>query len=199
MDDIDGSLCTHFIYAFASLDASTFTMVPREPDTDIESKNFYEQFVNLKIKYPTKKFLIAIGGWDDSRTSKYSTLLASASRRTNFVTKAVEFIMKYGFDGLDLVYKYPAYEQSSSEKTAFSVWVKELKTAFEPFGWELTAAVASGKNTIDAGYDVPEISKYLDAIHIMTYDFHGSWESVVDHHATLFGKTSADTWTVDHG
>ena len=57
---------------------------------------------------------------------------------------------------------------------------RELKTAFIPYGWELTAAVAAGKDKIDAGYDVPEISKYLDAIHIMTYDLHGSWESQVN-------------------
>ena len=56
---------------------------------------------------------------------------------------------------------------------------RELKTAFEPYGYELTAAVAAGKDKIDAGYDVPEISKYLDAIHIMSYDLHGSWESTV--------------------
>lgn len=198
VDDIDASLCTHYIYGFATLDASTYTMVPFDPDTDVGSKNFYEQFVNLRIKYPNKKFLIAIGGWVDSRTSKYSTLLASATRRANFVTKAVEFIKKYRFDGLDLDYEYPAYEQSATEKTTFALWVKELKAAFEPYGWELTAAVAAGKSTIDAGYDVPEISKYLDAIHLMTYDLHGSWESVIDHHATLYGKTIADTLTVDY-
>ena len=198
VDDIDGSLCTHFIYGFASLDASTYTMVSFDPDTDIGSKNFYEQFVNLRIKYPNKKFLIALGGWNDSRTNKYSILLASASLRANFVTQAVEFLKKYRFDGLDLDYEYPAYGQSASEKTTFALWVKELKTAFAPYGWELTAAVGAGQSTIDAGYDVPEISKYLDAIHLMTYDLHGSWESVVDHHATLYGTTSADTMTVDY-
>ena len=54
-----------------------------------------------------------------------------------------------------------------------------MKEAFEPYGWELTAAVAAGKDKVDAGYDVTEISKYLDAIHIMTYDLHGSWENEV--------------------
>ena len=35
-------------------------------------------------------------------------------------------------------------------------------------------------------YDVPEISKYLDFINIMTYDFHGQWENTVGHNAPLF-------------
>ena len=54
-----------------------------------------------------------------------------------------------------------------------------MKTAFQPYGYELTAAVPTGKDKVDAGYDVPEISKYLDAIHLMSYDLHGSWEDTV--------------------
>ena len=114
------------------------------------------------------------------------------------VAKAVEFITKYKFDGLDLDYEYPAFEQSATEKSTFAAWVKELKTAFTPYGWELTAAVAAGKEKVDAGYDVPEISKYLDAIHLMTYDMHGSWESVVGHHAPLYSSSSSDYLSVDY-
>jgi len=75
---------------------------------------------------------------------------------------------------------------------------KELKEAFEPYGWELTAAVAAGKDKIDAGYDVPEISKYLDAIHIMTYDLHGSWENEVNHQAPMTTSDPEDFLTVHY-
>ncbi|XP_023347581.1 acidic mammalian chitinase isoform X3 [Eurytemora carolleeae] len=196
VEDIDVSLCTHIVYAFATLDGSTYTMNVFDSWLDIDLKN-YEKFVGLRAQYPNKKFLIALGGWNDSRTNKYATLLASAALRANFVTKAVEFIAKYKFDGLDLDYEYPAFEQSASEKSTFAAWVKELKTAFKPYGWELTAAVAAGKSKIDAGYDVPELSKYLDAIHLMTYDMHGSWESTVNHHAPLYSTSSSDELSVD--
>jgi chitinase len=33
----------------------------------------------------------------------------------------------------------------------------------------VTAAVGAGKATIDAGYEISEISKYLDFIMLMTY------------------------------
>ena len=78
-------------------------------------------------------------------------MLADPSKRANFVQKAVEFIKQYGFDGLDLDYEYPAYGQSATEKTTFAAWVRELKEAFAPYDWELTAAVSAGKPTIDAG------------------------------------------------
>ena len=165
---------------------------------DIDLKN-YEKFVGLRAQSPNKKFLIALGGWSESRTSTYPTLLASADLRVNFVTSAVEFITKNDFDGLDFGYLYPAYQQSSSEKSTFAALVKELKTAFEPHGWELTAAVSGRKDTIEPGYDVPEISKYLDAIHLMTYNFHGDWESAVDHHAPLYSSSEFDELSVDVG
>ena len=64
---------------------------------------------------------------------------------------------------------------------------------------QLTAAVSATESIVKKAYDVPQISKYLDAIHLMTYDMHGSWEPKADHHAPLF-KSSWDSnnFNVDH-
>ena len=32
------------------------------------------------------------------------------------------------------------------------------------------------------------MAKYMDAIHIMAYDLHGSWEKTADHHAPLYAR-----------
>jgi hypothetical protein len=55
----------------------------------------------------------------------------------------------------------------------------------------------NSKSVIDAGYDVPALSQNLDAIHLMSYDLHGSWESTVNHHAPLYSSTAGDQLTVD--
>ena len=47
----------------------------------------------------------------------------------------------------------------------------------------ITAAVAAGKATIDSAYEISEISKSLDFIHLMSYDLHGSWDPVIGHHS----------------
>lgn len=40
----------------------------------------------------------------------------------------------------------------------------------------LTAAFGAGKDTIDIAYDVANLSKYLDYVHLMCYDYHGAWD-----------------------
>ena len=64
--------------------------------------------------------------------------------------------------------------------------MKELKEAFEPEGFILTAAVSAGKPTIDKAYNIAEMNKYLDIVNIMTYDFHGDWEQFTHHQTPLY-------------
>ena len=111
----------------------------------------------------------------------------------------VSFVQEFGFDGLDLDYEYPVDVGGvQSDKPGFTAWIRELRAAFDAkgLGWELTAAVSASASKVDAGYEVVEVSQLLDAVHLMSYDLHGSWESSVDHHATLYGE-SGDALTVD--
>ena len=38
---------------------------------------------------------------------------------------------------------------------------------------------------------MPEISKHLDFMNIMSYDFHGTWDNVVGHNAPLYPLETA--------
>ena len=80
--------------------------------------------------------------------------------------------------------------------------LEELRTAFDSYGWLLSAAVPAPKSRVDAGYDVKRISKVLDFINVMTYDLHGSWDGFADHHAPLLKRQHDyypfNTLTVDY-
>ena len=43
---------------------------------------------------------------------------------------------------------------------------------------------------------MPELSKYLDYINVMTYDFHGQWEDTVGHNSPLFPLNAASSFQV---
>lgn len=141
----------------------------------------------MKQRNPALKVLIALGGWNDSQGSKYSTMLASPALRANFVTQALVFLDQHGFDGLDLDYEFP----SSADKANFALWAAELSTALHARGLVLSSAVHPTQARIDAGYDVPSLAQSLDLIHVMTYDLHGSWEpNSADHHAAFQPRAS---------
>ena len=80
----------------------------------------------------------------------------------------------------------------SSDKPAFAALVKELRRAFNSKGWLLSAAVSPAKRVIDAGYDVPSISRDLDWIGVMTYDYHGHWDKKTGHIAPLYAHSKAE-------
>ncbi|XP_064085407.1 probable endochitinase, partial [Macrobrachium nipponense] len=185
VEDIPVDLCTHLIYAFATLDSKTYLAKPFDTWLDVDLKN-YEKFVKLKEKNPKMKILLGVGGWNDSRSTKYSTMVADASKRRKFVKEVVKLLLEYGFDGLDLDWEYPGYESKREDKEGFTHWVEDLKTALTPHGLLLTTAVSASRRVIDRGYNVPKIMKHLDFINLMAYDFHGSWERVVAHHSPLY-------------
>eukprot|EP00095_Tigriopus_kingsejongensis_P003675 maker-scaffold11_size778918-snap-gene-5.22 protein:Tk03675 transcript:maker-scaffold11_size778918-snap-gene-5.22-mRNA-1 annotation:"chitinase" len=189
VDDIDFTLCTHVVYAFAVL-GEDFGLVAHDVYLDLAANSGldnYRKFANKKALFPNTKFLIAVGGWTDSKTNeaRYQKMFNSQTLRAKFVTSALDFIQKYNFDGLDLDYEFPL----AAERTGFALWAQELKQAFAPRGYELTAAVSPGEWNIRSGLDIPSLSQSLDAIHIMAYDYHGSWESQADHHAPLYRRS----------
>ncbi|CAL1277040.1 unnamed protein product [Larinioides sclopetarius] len=169
-------------------------------DPGIAPKNFvkdaFQRFNNLKKTNPNLSTLIAIGGWNEG-SAKYSAMAADPNARATFVKSAVEFCLKYDFDGLDMDWEYPANRGGAPAdkqnfvtllKFNFDSYFQELKEAFEPHGLLLSAAVSAGKNTIDTAYDIPGVSRYLDFINVMAYDLHGSWEKTTGHNAPLFER-----------
>lgn len=206
-ENIDSSLCTHIIYAFATL--KDHKLVEGEDkdgarDGEKESER-YKQVVALRDKNPNLKILLAIGGWAFG-SSPFRELTGNVFRMNQFVYEAIEFLRDYKFNGLDVDWEYP---RGADDRASYVNLLKELRLAFEGEAKSsgqprllLTAAVPASFEAIAAGYDVPEIAKYLDFINVMTYDFHGQWERQVGHNSPLYPLESATAYqkklTVDY-
>ncbi|XP_003747412.1 acidic mammalian chitinase [Galendromus occidentalis] len=185
VENIPIHLCTHLIYAFAGLDENTWKVKSLEPYWDLDLGGF-NQLVALKQKNPKLKVSFAVGGWNEGAT-KYSDLVSDPNRIKIFVDSVMQWITTFGFDGLDLDWEYPADAArggKSQDKANLIVLLRALRQAL---GEKLlTIATCIPVEKIAAGYDVPQMVKYVDFIHVMAYDLRGSWDNVIGNHVSLY-------------
>ncbi|CAG9765729.1 unnamed protein product [Ceutorhynchus assimilis] len=186
VSDVPAKLCTHYIYTFVGLDSDTNEVKSLDSWLDINLNGLNDANA-LKTVNPNLKTLLAVGGWNDG-SAKYSVMAANATSRATFIASALKWVQKYNFDGFDIDWEYPARRDSSNpaDKENFSKLIKEFYKTFHPLGLLVTAAVSAAPSYIDISYDVPALSKYLDFINVMLYDFHGAWENTASHNAPLY-------------
>jgi len=193
---IDPFLCTHVIFAFGWIKEGRLTSFEKNDVSGDGAAGLYQRVVGLKAKNPKLKVILAIGGWSFG-TSKFKQVAETRFSRQTFIFSAIPFLRKYNFDGLDVDWEYP----KSADRDNFVAYLKELHEAFEFESEEtgnerllLSAAVPVGPDNVRGGYDVPAVSKYLDFINLMAYDFHGKWEKQAGHNAPLFAPSSDSEW-----
>ena len=197
--NINPFLCSHLIYAFAGFNKK-WEMKPFDAYNDIEQGN-YKKFVGLKQYNPALKTMVAVGGWNEG-SKRFTEMVEDPGNRQAFVRSSVKFCRTHGFDGLDLDWEYPTFRDGGrpEDREGYALLIKELREAFDAEktnGKErllLSVAVPAGKDYIDQGFDVKTISKYVDFLNILTYDYHTAFEPTTNHHAPLKARSDVKEW-----
>ncbi|KAK6472078.1 acidic mammalian chitinase-like [Huso huso] len=185
--NIDPCLCTHLLYAFATMKNNQIATFEWNDVT------LYGEFNALKNQNGNLKTLLSVGGWNFG-SSGFSAMVASSGTRKIFIDSVIDFLRKYEFDGLDIDWEYPANRGSPpQDKQLYSVLLEEMRAAFENEAKQtnrarllLSAAVSAGVGTIQSAYEIPKVGQALDMINVMTYDMHGSWEPFTGENSPLY-------------
>ncbi|KAL7807211.1 family 18 glycoside hydrolase [Trichoderma gracile] len=212
---------THLLYAFAGIepDGSVVSMDPWADEekmlsipggsgrNDTQDANdvhgAVEQVFLLKKRHRHMKTLLSIGGWNMSQSGKFEPVLGTTEGRIRFAKTAVNLLANWGLDGIDIDYEYPINER---EAVGFVDLLRECRKALDEYAshhnqryhYLLTAAVSAAQQHYK-WLDMPAIDQYLDAWHLMAYDYAGSWDdqsgdqSNVFHDATNPNRTRANS------
>jgi len=191
--NIHPHICTHLLYAFAGFSKDGMRIASVNEDADIV-KGGFKEFVSLKRVNENLKVLIALGGSGEG-ARRYSNAAASTENRTIFVDSIVEFVKTHGFDGINLDWQFPGDREGSrnEDKENYVELVKALREAFtretegsslEP--WIIAIGAPSETEVAERGYKLAELTKYVDFLNVVTYDYHKSTDVFVHNHAPLY-------------
>jgi GH18 family chitinase len=162
----------------------------------------FNQLRELKAKYPNLKILVSIGGWTYSKF--FSDVAATDASRKKFVASCIDMYVKGNlpqvgddpaggpgagagiFDGFDIDWEFPGSGNghlgnhvSAQDGANYTALLQEFRTELDALGgphYMLTAALPAGPTEI-ANLNIPSIAGALDLGDVMTYDFHGAFET----------------------
>jgi chitinase len=124
--------------------------------------------------------MASVGGWTGS--GPFSDMASTPASRAAFIDASLRFLRRSGFDGVDLDWEYPTAIgvacaagvtcERPEDKRNFIALVREMRAAYGN-RYLITIAAGADEKFVDGDW-MAELSRSLDWINLMTYDYHGS-------------------------
>ncbi|KAF9259320.1 glycoside hydrolase [Marasmius fiardii PR-910] len=112
-------------------------------------------------------------------------MISSSGTRATFINSVKSFMTEYKVDGIDIDFEYP----SAIERDAPPTDTPNLTAFFE----ELRSAIPSAVVSIATpagywflkGFEIDKIAEHVDYLNMMSYDYHGQWDTNVTDQAPV--------------
>ncbi|KYK57920.1 endochitinase precursor [Drechmeria coniospora] len=206
--DLPLSDITHVFYSFVGV-LSNGTVVSVDRHADLQKKylhhawersgtNAYgcvKELYLLKKHNRMTKTILSVGGWGSSRI--FRAVAATKTGRDVFAKSAVEFMKDWGFDGIDIDWKYA---ENAKEADDMLLLLHAIRDEMDRYAvkfaaghhFELSMAAPAGADKYKH-YRLGELGQLVDRINLIAYDFAGIWSKTSGHQANLHadGKQAA--------
>lgn len=200
VDDIPWGKVTHINYAYAGVGtdnriklndvAAAIQQVYPGQDTSLPYRGNFNLLNTYKQQYPDTKTLISIGEW--KLYDNFTHVTAQQASMDTFADSVVDFLRQYDFDGVDMDFRYPGYDDvthigrsatfrvfdsySNYPYEGFLQLIQTLREKLDVAGEEdgkhyLLTMVAPASARLLSNMGLGEYTQYLDYLSIATFDF----------------------------
>lgn len=183
-------------YAFAGIE-----------DGKISDRELYniDKVLEFRKNNLDMKLCVSVGGWG---ADGFSQAAATEEGREKFANSAVDLIIKYNLDGIDIDWEYPGsaiagIASSPNDKVNFTLLLKATRKALTDLGKQnkksylLTIAVGAFQKAAN-DIEVKSIAEIIDYCYLMTYDFASGKELARQrYHTNLFSEPNVAKTSVN--
>ncbi len=179
----------------------------------------FGQLQELKTLLPKLKVLISLGGANGS--SNFPAAAATPASRQALVASCINLFIKGNipadpiggypavsiaglFDGIDIDWEYPCGSNpavpcpdTANYTALLQEFRKQLNALPKGSNYLLTADTPAGHYYYEA-FDLAHLWHYVDFINLLTFDYHGDWESTTNFLAPLFNNSSDPAYSSNY-
>ena len=195
VSQIPAGQISDLIYAFGEPNAAGVCTSPTAAQTAT-----FAALRALRQQHPGLRLIVSIGGWDAA--PQYSDIALTEGSRGRFAASCIQaFLVRQGFDGIDLDWEFPVHggmnrsrPQDRADATAL---VREFRRQLDALGrkahrrYFLTVATPAGTwqqggaYSVSDSYDLAALAHCADWLNVMTYDMNNIFSPVSGFNAPL--------------
>ncbi len=184
---------THINYAFVRLHDGRVDIRGAEDSASLA------QVVALKKTHPRLKVAVSLGGWGGCEPC--SNVFSTEDGRRRFALSVKSLLQRFGLDGIDLDWEYPAIEGyprhpfAPEDRHNFTLLVGELRRVLGD-RMEITFAAGAFPRYLEESIEWGAVAPLVDRVYLMTYDFVNGASTQTGHHTSLY-STAAQPESAD--
>ena len=192
---IPAGMLTDLIFAFGEPDDAGRCTRP----TAAQERTF-AALRALRGQNPGLRLIVSIGGW--AAAPQYSDIALTGRSRGRFAASCIaDFVVKEGFDGIDLDWEFPVHggmnRSRPADRADATALVREFRRQLDELGasahrhYYLTVATPAGTwqqggaYSVSDSYDLAALAASVDWLNVMTYDMNNIFSPVSGFNAPL--------------